>query len=64
MQSTPLYCNPADLKGTYNAKFTFMRCLTTDVYPQCVNNQLLMVKIHPLIFYNPHKQALAYLPYY
>ncbi len=38
------------LKGTYYAKITFIRCLNTVVWPQCENNQPIMLKIHQLIF--------------
>ncbi len=39
------------LKGTYYAKITFIRCLNTVVWWQCVKTTMpIMVKIHPLIF--------------
>ncbi len=49
------------LKGTYYAKITFIRCLNSCVAAVCENNQPIMVKIHPLIFFIipiNHKQSL------
>ncbi len=39
-----------ELKGTYYAKITFIRCLNSCVAAVCENNQPIMVKIHPLIY--------------
>ncbi len=38
-------------KGTYYAKITFIRCLNTVVWPQCVKKkQPILVKIHLLVY--------------
>ncbi len=48
-------------KGTYYAKITLIRCLNTDVWPQCVNKTVYNVKNPPTnCFIKPinHEQSL------